>query len=815
MPIDRFELEKYTPRDEPHALDRSEIPPSLDRAGYHHEVPLTDASALLREYWRRIYKHKWLILAIALMVSSVVAIEAFRTKSIYQAAATIEIGADTRTLRTGDVSIDTEDNEYWTVRLTMQSKIRVLQSRPLLEQVAVQMKLDQNPAFYDVVQRKSVLESIGTIFSRLRHPTGDRSQPRVAEPPSAEAVPQGPASLTAVDHQRLAPIVGVLASNVSAEPIENSRLLTVAYIHSDPSLAAEIVNTVADVFINQSFISKTRRLNNTSAWLSARTRELKAKVEQSEQELNQYTGSHGIFSSDGKDNLSIGKMSSLYADASKTEMDRIMKESLYTEIKAGRLPQLPEAFADAATNGLRARLGEIALKEAEYRGKYGPSNPNVVELQKQKAAIEKQIDESRGSLEKRLKADLDRAVRDEATVKAALARAKADAVNQNQSNIQFAVLSQQVEIAKRLYNEFLLKTNQNDIQVAEQGNNMLLIEPAIVPTAPVGPQRLRTILIAFLLSLAGGIGVALGLEYLNNTIKNVDDVGRFIGVPTLAIIPAITSRTLSAEAKRGQKNGFIPSQKGIASVRAGMTDMLVLNNHSSFAEAYRGLRTSVLLSSAGGPPKTILVTSSRPGEGKTTTTINTGISLSHLGGSVLVIDADMRRPSTHKAFGLDNHQGLSTFLSRDIELKELIRPLPIPNLFLLSSGPVPPNPAELISSAKMRDLIRFVGERYDHVLIDSPPMVNVTDPLILSTLVDGVVLVVEGGKTTRNIVRRARIELATVGARVFGVLLNNVNLKREGYDDYYYHRYHSYYYGSSENAEQAPREEGKKPGMRA
>jgi capsular exopolysaccharide synthesis family protein len=815
--MDRFDLEKYDPRDE-HSLDRPD-PRNSDRYGYNVTVPLTDTNAILREYWRRIYKHRWLILALAFLVSSLVAIEVFRTKSIYEASATIEVGSDNRTLfRAGDVSIDTEDNDYFSVKMAMQGKLRVLASRPLLEVVALRLKLDQNPAFFDVTQRKSILESARTIWARLRHPGSSGGQARAAS--TRQDPIEDTSALTPEDHQRLAPVVGVLAANVAAQPVEYSRMLTVSYRHSDPSLAAEIVNTIADVFIDQSYKNKTRRLHSTSDWLSARTREFKSKVEQAEQELNKYTASHNIFSTEGKENLTIDKLSALHSQVTKAETDRILRESLYNEVKAGNVGQLPDAYTDPKIGALQTRLGDLAVKEAEYSRKYGPSNPNVQDIQKQKAALEKQVNESRATLEKRLKADYDRSVRDETSLKAALEKAKHEAIDQNQSNIQYAILSQNVDTAKKLYTDFLQKTNQVDIQVAEQGNNMQLIEPAVVPGAPVGPQRLRTILIAFLLSLAGGIVIALGLEYLNNTIKTVDDVSRYVGLPTLAIIPVATSRLVKGDRSSGSLGGKLAGKitggltlkangrseangAAIPPLRKGMTNLLTANSHSAFAEAYRGLRTSVLLSSAGGPPKTILITSSQPAEGKTTTAINTGISLGHLGVSVLIIDADMRKPSAHRAFGVDNQRGLSTYLSRDVELGELIQKLPVENLSLLPSGAVPPNPAELVSSAKMKDMLRLLADQYDHILIDSPPMINVTDPLILSTLVDGVLLVVEGGKTTRNVVRRARIELANVGARIFGVILNNVNLKREGYDDYYYHRYNSYYYGSKSSTEQA------------
>jgi len=218
----------------------------------------------------------------------------------------------------------------------------------------------------------------------------------------------------------------------------------------------------------------------------------------------------------------------------------------------------------------------------------------------------------------------------------------------------------------------------------------------------------------------------------------------------------------------------------------------LLDSRSSVAEAYRVLRTSVLLSSADKPPKTILVTSGQPGEGKTTTVINTAISLAQLGASVLIVDCDLRKPSVHKPLGVDHVLGLSTYLARRAELDDVIQKLPIPNLSVLASGRIPPNPAELISSSRMKELLVLLSERYDHILIDSPPLLKVTDPVILATLVDGVMLVVHGGKSTREVVRRTRQELASSGAKIFGVVLNNVDPQHGGYEHYYYDTYSDY-----------------------
>jgi succinoglycan biosynthesis transport protein ExoP len=787
------ELDK-TPPPEDAALVRHghfQTGPYAERNPYEYSAETDDDHVQLRELWRKISKHRRLILLISVIVTTVVTIEVFRIKSIYQATTTIEVEKENRTLfRSGDVVIETDDHDYgYYVSSAMKTKIRVLKSRPVLEDVIVALKLDQDPRLLDVTRRKSLWEALKTLGGQ---PDARASGAAEAELPLVPL--EGPPLRSAAESARLALPVSVLSANLEAEPIEDTRMLAVSFKHSDPALAAAVANTVAQVFIQHSYRNKTQKFTNTSAWLNTRTRELKAKVEQAEQELADYTSRNNIFSSDGKENLTTDKLTRLHEQTTRAETDLLLKQSLYEEVKQGRAAQLPEAFADPKLAALQSRAGELMTQAAQLSVKFGPENPKVSEVQKQLAAVQKQIDESRRTLEEKLKADYERALRDAQLFRAALAEAKTEAVRQNQAAIQHSILQQSVETAKALYTDFLQKTNQASIQVAEQHSNLQIIEPAAVPVAPISPDRLRIILIGFLVSLVAGIGLAFVLEYLNNTIKTVDDVGRYVNLPTLAVIPAMgagNARLLPA--RKGSPAALAAAGSSRAATQASFIQALTVDSHSLFAEAYRSLRTSVLLSSAGQAPKTILITSSQSGEGKTTTTINTAIALAQLGASVLMIDADLRRPSMHKLFGADHTRGLSTYLSREIEVEDLIQKLPLPNLSLLPCGPIPPNPAELVSSERMKELLRMVSERYDHILIDSPPLINVTDPVVLSTLVNGVILVVHGGRSARHIVRRARQELASVGAKIFGVVLNNVDLKRAGYDDYYYYRYHSGY----------------------
>jgi polysaccharide biosynthesis transport protein len=808
MAEDREELEKIAPLEEV-PLERPRYPSNVGVTeaasyGYGHGEAEESDGLNVREVWRMIRKRQWLILAIVVIITSMVTIEAYRTKSTFTASAFIEIGKESPAIRSGpsDRVIQTEDADTYYPQLTINTNLFRLTSEPLLEDVVVNLKLDENPSFVDL-GKKSVWEALELIRNRFIPQAQDEPPPAPVYIPIADNQNNTPRSTE--ESARLAPFVGIIAGGLRAEPVKETRTLKVTYTHTNPAVTAAVANGVARAFIDETFENKTERFTKASAWLDKTTRELQSRVERAEQELADYTRNHNIFSTDGKETLTTDKLSKLHELATRAETERMLKQSLYEEVKAGRGAQLPAAYADLKLTALGTRLEELQANYEKLALKFGPDNPAIVETQQQIGVVQKQIETTRRALEDKFKSEYELAIRDEQSLKTALNQSKGDAVQQNQDAIQYNILKQEVDTAKGLYTDFLKKTSQAQVEVAQQHNNLRLIQPARVPGSPIGPARFRMIMFAFFLSLAGGIGLAYGLEYLDNTIKTIDDVSRYMRLPALGIIPALASTNVPklGKGKKARKLSGSTSLQAVAIKGYDMDRLKVLETRSTAAEAYRVVRTSMLLSTAGHPPKTILITSGQPGEGKTTTAVNTAISLSQLGASVLIIDCDMRKPSTHKIFGLDNLRGLSTYLSRDIEIGGLIRKLEIPNVSLLSSGAIPPNPAELISSERMRNLLSELGEQYDHILIDSPPLINVTDPVILSAMVDGVILVVHGGKSTRGVAQRARQDLVSVGAKIFGVVLNNVDMRREGYNEYYYYRYYSDYGQRDEREEGA------------
>jgi len=345
-----------------------------------------------------------------------------------------------------------------------------------------------------------------------------------------------------------------------------------------------------------------------------------------------------------------------------------------------------------------------------------------------------------------------------------------------EKGIQYNILKREADTNRELYKGLLMRMKEAGVSAGITASNIQIVDPAELPTSPYKPNKKQNLLLAAVVGLFLGVGLAFFFEYLDNTIKTPEDLEQWIRLPSFGMVPEISN----GRRKRLDKGVCYPVE-------------LVTHGHpkSMLSEAYRSIRTSILLSSSEEPPKKITVTSPNLGEGKTTTVINTAIALSQMGARVLIIDADMRKPRVHKIFNHENGTGLSTFLSRHGHLVSIIKKSEVPNLFYIPCGPIPPNPSELLGSNLFRKMLDALEPRFDHILIDSPPVLGFADAIILSNCVNGVILTVLGGKTPRETLRRAKEALQQTNTRILGVVINRVDIRRS--DGYYYYHYHSYY----------------------
>ncbi|MBO0860663.1 MAG: polysaccharide biosynthesis tyrosine autokinase [Chloracidobacterium sp.] len=773
-----------------------------------------------------IVRRKWLIFAVVAIGTAFSLFAAFRTRDSYQAFAVISVGKeDTALIKANQGDLIVQNDEPLT------TKMYLLQSAPLVEEVIVNMNLDQSEEVLNP-KEMSVKETFGVIAERAKNAFERERRPPEPAPKLPDSLfesvgrgdPQSPA-----ESWRLAPFVDIFrknllvepildprAKNYSAEPISDTRLLRVAYTHHDPALAAAICNQLAQLLITHYTENKSEKFKGASNWLDRSTRELKARAERAEQALANYTRAHNNIAPQGKGSLSADRLMRMQAEVTRAETDRIIKESLYTDVKNGRVDYVPPVYTDANLGELQKKLGDLTVEAAQLGVNYGPDNPKTLEVQQQIATIRKQIESHRKSLETKLKLDFDRSVRDEQAFKRGLEEAKNETAKENVDTFMYGILQQEVDTTKALYNNFLEKSSEANFQLAQQQNNLRVIEPARAPRRPTGPNRTLWMMIGFVFSLTFGVGLALLLEVFDHSIKSADGLSHRLQLPALAIIPTFSrkearlllgkpNRKIKLPSLAGMIGGSAvngpppPSAENSFTLGNGFSSepkpneskpiepkLISIGGRSPAHEAYRLLRTSIMSSEigAGVKAKTWLITSSQPAEGKTTTAINVAVSIAHLGRSVLIVDCDLRRPTAHKRLRVDQEPGLSTYLSGQVELENVIQKLDIPGVSLIPSGALPHNPGDMLGSQKMKDMVEELANLCDYIVFDSPPLI-LADPLILSTIVDSVILVVNGGKSNWETMRLARQELSSVGANVFGVVLNDVPAKHIPYYGYY------------------------------
>lgn len=760
----------------PGQLAYPQAPYHQDAHGYdcgaEESVPQIDYA----RYIRGIFKRKWLIVTLVLITTLLITLEMYRRKEYYQSYSVVSIGKeDTSLVKYGEYDLVIQNDE------SIRTKLFTLNSASLIEDVIAEMNLDQNPELLDP-RKRTLRETFTDIVNRiLRKPD---KYPALNFPDTAvisEAKMAPAKQISSADRWCLEPYVLLFEDMYSVEAIADTRLIKINFTHPDPVIAAAVCNRITQLFIQRNFQGKADKLTETSEWLERTSQELKSKLERAEQALASYSRDHTIIAPLGNSSLAAEKVTRMQGDVTRAETERIIKESLYEEAKRGRVALIPEAFTNPRVTELQKKLSELTTQAAQVDVNYGPDHPQSVEINQQIASIQKQIDSYGRTMEEKLKIDYERALRDEKSLKGAMEVAKHEGAQENAETIQYGVLQQEVETSKSLYRGFLEKSNQAKFEMAQQENNIHLIQPARAQRIGIGPYRKLWILIGFVFSLFLGVCLTILLERYDQTVRNFDDIDRHLRLPTLAAIPKISPAS---------KRLFLP-RKSVRLLagkldKSSLTPDLAIGSHSQAAEAYRLLVASLMLSVDTDSSKTLLFTSSQPNEGKTTTTINTAMNIAQIGKSVLIIDCDLRTPRISTALGINPSPGLSEYLSGKAELNDVIRKYNSQNLSVIPSGSVPEKPAELISSQRMKSLLGALCQHYDHIIIDSPPMTNLADPVILSTLVDGVVLVVRAGKSDRDVVRRSRRELLSVGANILGVVLNVVDISHEKYSDAYF-----------------------------
>jgi len=714
----------------------------------------------LREYLRVVVKRKWLILSCIAVVFSLVAVATLRSTPIYDASGSIAINkAEPSILNFKDypTAADFDDPA------DLDTEVSVLKSDQLAWQVIKQLNLGKRPEFGGRNETNSSALGLTTDL----------------DPDSIHRSSQ----------------LDALKGNLQVILRPNTRIIDIHYRSPDKNLAAQVVNTLIATYREQNFRSRFESTTQTSEWLAKQLTEMKVKVEESQSKLVAYQKDHQIFGIDEKQNIITSKLDELNKELTAAESDRMERESVYRLVQAGD----PDTAVTAATSAeagasispstsnllekLREQQADLKIQIAQLSTQFGPSYPKLAQLNSQLKETESQIQLELKKVSTRIHGDYTAALQREKMLRSALDNQKQEANQLNQSAIEYNELKRQAETDRTLYEGLLQKLGEAQVASGLKSNNFRVVDLARVPSIPTEPNIPRNLAFALALGFSTGIGLAFLMEGMDNTVRTPEQAQGISTLPSLGMIPF------------GSKNGIEGEGRQRLSVAASKEAVELVTQsrpQSQMAEAYRALRTSLLLTSSGGPPKVILVTSALPQEGKSTTCINTAIVLAQKGARVLLIDADLRRPSIHKSFGLGPRAGLSNVLTGSTTLQQAIVRSPLlPSLFILPAGTPPPNPAELLASANMGEVLNELLEQYDHIVIDTPPTLSVTDAVVMSTRADAVVLVIRSGHTTKQALRRSRDLLTQVKAHICGVLLNAVDLSSPDY--YYYYEYQGKY----------------------
>jgi polysaccharide biosynthesis transport protein len=627
--------------------------------------------------------------------------------------------------------------------IVQQTQVRVLQSNPVEWDVISQLRLDQRSDFAG----KSVT------------PTGE--------------------GIDKVSGPRKVLLLATFNEGLHVEAVPKTELIEVRFRARDPQLAANIANALTNAYIERTFRTRYEATVQASDWLSKQLDDLKKNVEASQQRFTEYQKKSGIIitgdtpnGSEDAHNIFLIQLEELNKQTAGAEGDRILREARYRVAAAGN----PELIADVAPTStlaiLRAQQAELKNQYVQLAAKYGSAYPRVEQVSTQLKQVEESITRQVTEIKERFQEEYQAALETELGLKAELEKQKQEAYKMNDAGIQLAIFKRDFESSRDLYDDLMKKLKESGIVAGLHSTNVDVIDPAEVPNKPAEPRVLLNMAVGFMLGMLGGMGMAFLLESLDTTITAPENGDVLANLPVLGVVPH-----LNLEGGRGHK-WLLEEERQLP--------FLLMRPDSEFAEAFRALRTTILLSSPGAPPKVILISSAAPGEGKTTVSVNIALALAQRGSRVLLVDADMRRAGVQGHLRMQGALGLSSCLAGTLDAAKLIHPLAGGmGLQILPAGRCPPNPVELLDSAPMRELLALWRKEYDHIILDTPPLVGLSDALVLSPLADAVLLVARSGRTRRQSLCRARDVLVRVNAHTTGVIINDLNLDSVDYYGYY------------------------------
>lgn len=713
-----------------------------------------DSDTHLLDRLNAIYKYRYVIVTIFLLVMLAVVVRTYTTTPMYRATTSVLIEDDRAATVAGfnaattDFSQDPEP--YY------QTQLRILTGRELASKVVTKLHLETMPEFNGQGPRRTGLGAVLYTMKQQAQGTLRNLSGTAAPPPPAP----GKATTDA--------LVGAFLGAVSVDQVRGSRLVNVSVTSADPTFAARAADTLVEEYVQFNLEFRTDATRKSLDFLSSEIAKQQKKVEDSERAMAQYRETNNALSLEDRQNTVVAGLNQVNEAFLRTRSERIQKESLYNQVR--NLP--PGALAESSTlnsnpqvQSLRARLGELNRQKVQLSERYGPKNPQVIENENAIIDTTRNYQSALATAVDAIRTDYETARAQEGRFAAALEESKGAATDLSRKSVGYTVLEREAQSNRQIYEALLQRQNELQIVSNSGGNNVRLMDRAVVPGSPFTPDVRRNFLLGGLAGILLAIGLVLAIDYLDDTVKTPEDITRRLKLPFLGLVPAVKGNThplLSQE---------VPHE---------------------FGEAFRALRTSLVFSSGSEGTRVIALTSAQPLEGKTTTACNMAIALAYGGSRVLLIDADMRRPSVSRTLGIENTIGLSHLLTGQATARQAIRRTNVQNMWVMTAGLTPPNPSELLASERMKTLISNVQNGpFDWVLIDTPPVLAVTDAVIIAPWVAGVVFVIGSEMTQRRLAERAVETLMTSRPHILGAVLNRVDIIR---NKYYYSRYYGYKY---------------------
>jgi capsular exopolysaccharide synthesis family protein len=704
----------------------------------------------LRDYWKVVVKRRNSVITFFSVLVVLVTIGTLTTTPVYRATTRVLIDRENQYM----ANINTMYADFYSEDY-FNTQYELIRSGAVAYKVVKNLGLQSNPDF-NPAARKDDGGPLSWFFGMVKNVFR-----------TTKSVPEG-----RVPEDPLLVLAKQVQGNLRVEPVKNSRMVNISYEYHDPNMAATVANGVANAYVEQVLDIKMGTAKHAVEWMSKKIDEQKKLLEQSQRTLQEYMKDKDIVELENKESITPQKLQSLSSQLVMAESKRKETEALYNQVKdlsnnlAGALT-VPAIAGDTVMQSLRSEEIKREKEVMEMSKKFGEKHPQMIRLREDLRAIREKMSSESKRIITSMKNDYDLARAKEAGLRNSLSQGKGEAMSLSEKSIQFGVLKREVESNQQIYDALLKRIKETSLIEEVKSFNIYIVDRAEVPKGPVRPRRLLNVLFSMIVGLLGGVGIAFFLEYVDNTFKKPEDVEERLSLPLLGVIPSFAKPDLDER----------------------METITHTNQKSTVSETYRALRTSILLSTVE-PAKSVVVTSSLEDEGKTTTATNLAITLAQMEKMILLVDADLRKPKVHTLFGLDNSIGLSSFLARQV-VRDMIKTTQVPHLSIITSGPLPPNPSELLGSARMKEFLNIVTDKFDIVIFDTAPIITVTDTTILSDLVDGTVVVIRSSKTTFDVAKRGVKLLRDINAKILGVVLNNVDSQREGYR-YLYPYYYQY-----------------------